>query len=329
MLLCDAHLHLAPLIHPKRILDIGTGTGIWAIQMAEEHPDATIWGTDLSPVQPSCVPDNVRFEIDDVNAEDWSWPDNYFDYIHSRFMLSSIGSWSRLVRKAFQHIKPGGYFEMQELDPRFRSDDGSLREDSSLSYWSKTMCEASASYNRTCPEYHQFVKWFEKAGFVDVRRMHLKSPTNPWPKDRVLKEVGKFQLVAHLEGLEGLSIGLLTRQLGWKLEEVQVLMAKIRPELKDRSIHSYQMNSVIIGRKPEPTITSNLSYDATTLGQAPLTPNSISATGSGPFNQEISKEQVVSESRNDDFAMDQGFTPTIDIPQARTNNDLQDPNPHP
>ena len=48
------------------------------------------------------VPDNVRFEIDDVEAKEWTWPDNYFDYIHSRFMVASIGSWSRLIRKAFQ-----------------------------------------------------------------------------------------------------------------------------------------------------------------------------------------------------------------------------------
>ncbi len=53
MLLCDAHLHLAPLDNPRRILDIGTGTGIWAIQMADDYPDCTVIGTDLSPVQPS------------------------------------------------------------------------------------------------------------------------------------------------------------------------------------------------------------------------------------------------------------------------------------
>ena len=53
MLLCDAQLHLAPLENPRRILDIGTGTGIWAIQMADDYPDCTVIGTDLSPVQPS------------------------------------------------------------------------------------------------------------------------------------------------------------------------------------------------------------------------------------------------------------------------------------
>ena len=28
---CDGRLHLAPLYNPHRILDIGTGTGIWAV----------------------------------------------------------------------------------------------------------------------------------------------------------------------------------------------------------------------------------------------------------------------------------------------------------
>ena len=44
--------HLAPIKKPKRILDVGTGTGSWAIDIAEEFPDAEIIGNDLSPIQP-------------------------------------------------------------------------------------------------------------------------------------------------------------------------------------------------------------------------------------------------------------------------------------
>ena len=129
---------------------------------------------------------------------------------------------------------------MQELDPRFRCDDGSIPEDSSLAYWSKIICEAGDNYNRPLPHYYDHLKRFEKAGFVDIKQIFLKSPSNPWPKDRLLKEVGKFQLLAHLEGLEGVSLGLLTRGLGWKFEEVKILMAKCRNEVRSRSIHSYQ-----------------------------------------------------------------------------------------
>ena len=52
-LLLNGELHLAPLESPKRILDLGTGTGLWAIEMADSFPNATVIGTDLSPVQPT------------------------------------------------------------------------------------------------------------------------------------------------------------------------------------------------------------------------------------------------------------------------------------
>jgi methylase of polypeptide subunit release factors len=52
LLLLDDKLHLAPLLSPQRILDLGTGTGIWAINMADQYPSAEVIGTDLSPVQP-------------------------------------------------------------------------------------------------------------------------------------------------------------------------------------------------------------------------------------------------------------------------------------
>lgn len=51
-LLLNDELHLAPLQDPRRILDIGTGTGLWAIEMGDRFPNAQIIGTDLSPTQP-------------------------------------------------------------------------------------------------------------------------------------------------------------------------------------------------------------------------------------------------------------------------------------
>ena len=46
-------LYLSPIEKPAKILDIGTGTGIWAIEMGDEFQSAEITGTDLSPTQPS------------------------------------------------------------------------------------------------------------------------------------------------------------------------------------------------------------------------------------------------------------------------------------
>ncbi|KAI1055889.1 hypothetical protein LB506_009162 [Fusarium annulatum] len=40
-------------------------TGIWAIDFADEFPGFEVTGTDISPIQPSFVPPNLKFEIDD------------------------------------------------------------------------------------------------------------------------------------------------------------------------------------------------------------------------------------------------------------------------
>jgi ubiquinone/menaquinone biosynthesis C-methylase UbiE len=51
--LLNGELHTAPLKNPQRILDVGTGTGIWAIDVADRYPEAEVLGIDLSPIQPS------------------------------------------------------------------------------------------------------------------------------------------------------------------------------------------------------------------------------------------------------------------------------------
>ena len=49
-------LHFAPLHNPRNCLDVGTGTGIWAVEFADEYPECQVVGTDLSPGQPTmCV----------------------------------------------------------------------------------------------------------------------------------------------------------------------------------------------------------------------------------------------------------------------------------
>ena len=43
-LIFGGELHLAPLKDPKNVLDLGTGTGIWAIDFADQYPAAAILG---------------------------------------------------------------------------------------------------------------------------------------------------------------------------------------------------------------------------------------------------------------------------------------------
>jgi methylase of polypeptide subunit release factors len=48
LLVTEKRLHHAPVAkNSHRVLDIGTGTGIWAIDYAYEHPEAEVIGMDL------------------------------------------------------------------------------------------------------------------------------------------------------------------------------------------------------------------------------------------------------------------------------------------
>ena len=63
-------LHFAPVDGKfARILDVGTGTGIWAIEMADDYPDAEIIGIDLSATQPSWY-STCRYEASITYAND-------------------------------------------------------------------------------------------------------------------------------------------------------------------------------------------------------------------------------------------------------------------
>jgi ubiquinone/menaquinone biosynthesis C-methylase UbiE len=87
--LLDNRLHLAPLENPASILDIGCGTGQWAMDMAEKYPDCEVMGVDLSPIQPTTVPINLTFIVDDVERQ-WIFGENKFDFIHIRNLAQGI-----------------------------------------------------------------------------------------------------------------------------------------------------------------------------------------------------------------------------------------------
>ncbi|KAK5678551.1 hypothetical protein LTS10_008995 [Elasticomyces elasticus] len=99
-------LHLATLRTGRlRILDIGYGTGKWAIQMKGRYPQAEVIAIDIGnyPVDEYDRPVNFGVEFRpgvDFLMDDWGFEDGTFDFIHAGLLCGSVSDWHNFVTKA-------------------------------------------------------------------------------------------------------------------------------------------------------------------------------------------------------------------------------------
>ncbi|KAF6821203.1 Demethylmenaquinone methyltransferase 5 [Colletotrichum plurivorum] len=246
--ICKGALHRAPLDNPHRILDIGTGTGIWAIDMGDQYPEAEIIGLDLSPIQPPFVPPNVQFLVDDVEA-DWLYAENSIDYIHLRHMAPSIKNWPRLLDQAFKSLKPGGWVEIQEMMWQFDCDDGSVSPDYGPTKMVENIKEALANFGMDLKAAASHGKRIEDAGFTNLTQDVKKVPVGVWPKDQEMKTIGDYCRAVIYDGLHAITIGPFTKGLDWTAEEVEVFLVKVRQDLMNNSNHAYVYYHSFSGQK--------------------------------------------------------------------------------
>ncbi|KAK4666919.1 hypothetical protein QC763_304520 [Podospora pseudopauciseta] len=65
----ENRLIFPPVPRPRRILECGSGSGAWAIEVAEQYPECEVIGLDIYPYPvPEEIPDNVDFQVDDLNS---------------------------------------------------------------------------------------------------------------------------------------------------------------------------------------------------------------------------------------------------------------------
>ena len=157
----------ADLSHPQKVLDIGCGTGDWAIMVAEQFPSATVIGTDLSPIQPSLVPPNVKFYVEDAEDDEWSF-DKGFDLVHGRMLAGSISDWTKFFRQAFGQLKPGGWIEMNEFEAKFYYRDENGVQSEQLDMLVKVFNRQSEEFGKGFNDVLLIQEAMSNAGFENI-----------------------------------------------------------------------------------------------------------------------------------------------------------------
>lgn len=238
-LIIGGRLHRAPIGESQeKILDLGTGSGIWAISMADRCESAVVTGVDIAPVQPTWVPPNCHFEVLDIE-DDWMMAKNSFTFIHARELIMSIRDWDRLFQQAYEHLKPGAYFEIGGTYPSPRSDDCTLKDDSFLKEVERLFFQMSNVMGTPMTAPATWREKMESAGFVDVDEAVYKVPQGIWPRDEKLKKIGAYENYTLTSGLEAYLLRGYTALLRGRPEELQIVIAGARRELRSPRMHSY------------------------------------------------------------------------------------------
>jgi hypothetical protein len=153
-------------------------------------------------------------------------------------MTSSFADYPKFFRQCFDNMSPGGYLEMQDCDFPLACADDTLTPETALYQWGEKIASGMKIFGRelAATKYKQYMI---DAGFVDVVEIPFVWPQNMWPKDKKMKELGRWNLANQLDGLEGYSMAVMTRAHGMSAEEVQLMMVDVRKDMKDKSIHAY------------------------------------------------------------------------------------------
>lgn len=242
MLLGD-RLFEAPITSsPGEVLDVGTGTGIWAIDMADAYPSSEVIGTDISPIQPLWVPQNCIFEIEDAQL-DWTFDQSRFDFVHMRALYGSIGDWPALYRQAYIALKPGAWIENFEFTITLHSDLPEIRDDPDHIFkrWGTVFMEAGDRMGRSLRIGlgGRIERYMREAGFENITQKYYQVPVGGWSTDYTYRQIGLYNLTFMEESLEGFALFLLREVMGWEYARVQVFLAEMRTALRHTKSRPY------------------------------------------------------------------------------------------
>lgn len=243
-------LVLAPidLNQPVRILDVGTGDGLWMSDLAADHPEATLVGTDIKSDHFTNIPNltpRASFEIQSM-LEDYpsSWAAS-FDLAHVRYMLSmcSPDLAGQAVARLFGVVKPGGFIQLCEVD--LRGWDMGVGHEAFAEY-SAVTDKAFTGGNMNPSPVGQLTQWLKDAGCVDVEERYCEEKLGKAAPTEALNEETTAQIGSMVDNFA--HIASLIPDYFYTPEQFSKLRQAVIRELEEKG-NTWRYR-VAWGRKP-------------------------------------------------------------------------------
>ena len=250
-------------------MDLGCGTGLWMLQMAEKFPKAEFNGYDINYMLPSTLLSNIVPYVPFDIETPWNERNSYWDMIHIQMMRGSIGNWSHVFQQIKRHLAPGAWFESVEIDWQPRCDDNTMNLNPDLpgliQWWQRI--RGAYSYAHRPIEYFQNIERdLEAEGFKEIKHYKYQLPTCGWHStDPVKHRVGSWWNIAMspgsieegCSGLEAISLRPLLEfgnvgNSSWKPSLVKKLCDEALAEASNINVHAYNELHIVIARAPHP-----------------------------------------------------------------------------
>jgi hypothetical protein len=249
------------LIHPRvaaalpldaHIGEVGTGTGIWLLEVASEDPDASsrrYTGLDLSLAQfPEQCPEHVSFEFINILepvSDKWK---AQFDYLHLRLLICGLSreDWQTAAANLRQLLKPGGWLQWEEGD--FASMQVLQNVPSASTKFSKQLVrdglELAQRRGTMFDEPKQLPSILSSAGFEEVVE-------DVFGTDRVA-ELREGFTAAAFGALHGIMKTVIRagQAPGWAEKMVDGMFERAQRETEGGKVYARSNVHVALGRKP-------------------------------------------------------------------------------
>jgi ubiquinone/menaquinone biosynthesis C-methylase UbiE len=235
----------APIGQPRAILDVGTGTGRWAREMALQFPYAHVIGLDITIPPTEEYPRAERVDLHPVNyhfvqgnaLEGLPFPDGSFDFVHMRLMVLALTAtgWPFVISELARVTAPGGWVESVEY--------GGSAGSPAISQLITWGTQASALRGIDTGYSRRVGALLRSAGLVNVQEQEIDIPLGAWGG-----RVGVMTSVNFLNAMKALSSLYINQGIA-TAPQVEQVLAAAQAEASSRQYRPFSPFFIAIGQK--------------------------------------------------------------------------------